>query len=76
MSIAYFIYLTQRLNLSGFADYNIRKGNDDQWVLEPQLNFRALDNTWLLLEYRYNGFEKDKPNTDGDGWAIGVRYDL
>ena len=76
VSIAYFIHLAQRLNLTGFADYNIRKDNDDQWVLEPQLNFRALENTWLLLEYRYNGFEKDKPNTDGDGWAIGVRYDL
>ncbi len=76
VSAAYFIHLTQRLNLTGFVDYNIRKGNEDQWVLEPQLNFRALENTWLLLEYRYNGFEKDKPNTDGDGWAIGVRYDL
>ena len=76
ISLIYFASIMPRLNISGFADYNIRHGNGNQWVIEPQLNFRLLNKTWLLLEYRHNGFEQDNINLDGKGWAIGIRYDL
>lgn len=64
------------LSLTGFADYNIRSNKENLWVIEPQLNIRVSDNTYLLIESRYNGFEKNNATLDGTGLAVGVRYDL
>ena len=75
-SLTYFIAFTEDFNLSGFADYNLRAGKSNQWVIEPQLSYRILKDTWLLLEYRYNGFEIDNATLDGNGIAAGVRYDF
>ena len=75
-SLTYGIPFTPQLSLSGFADYNIREGKENQWVIEPELNYKLSDRTWLLLEYRYNGFEEGNVNLDGKGWALGLRYKL
>ena len=76
ISLGYFYVLNEDLNISGFADYNLRDGNKNQWVVEPQLNYKLSKNIWLALEYRCNGFEEDNPNLDGSGWAMGVKWNL
>ncbi|MDH5435390.1 MAG: porin family protein [Gammaproteobacteria bacterium] len=75
-SLIYFYSITTNVKFSGFADYNIQDGSKNRWVVEPQLSYRLMDKAWLLLEYRYNGFEDAKATLDGSGWAIGISYDL
>ncbi|MDH3326801.1 MAG: hypothetical protein OEM38_08820 [Gammaproteobacteria bacterium] len=75
-SIIYNFSILSWLKLTGFADYNIRNGAENLWVIEPQLNFKIANNTWFLLEGRYNGFQSRSPSTDGTGVAVGVQYDL
>ncbi|WP_444997262.1 hypothetical protein [Aliikangiella sp. IMCC44359] len=74
LSLIYFYKISDGFNISGFADYNFNKNGKNQWVYEPQLNYQLSDNVWLLLEYRYNGFENSNPNLDGKGTALGIRY--
>jgi len=76
VSIIYFVKFTENFNLSGFADYNFISDGKNQWVFEPQLNYKLYSKLWLLLEYRYNGFENSNPNLDGSGTALGLRYDF
>lgn len=75
-SLIYFIRFTDNFNLSGFADYNLRAEKSNQWIAEPQLSYKVFTDTWLLLEYRYNGFEMDSATLDGNGIAAGIRYDF
>ena len=74
-SVAWNLRLHDRLHLSGFADANVLS-DKTVWVVEPQLNLRLLKPLWLLLEYRYHGFERLNPLLDGEGWALGLRYHL
>jgi len=75
-SLIFSVSLHPRISLTGFADYNIRSGNENRWVIEPQLNLLMLENTWLLFELRYNEFEEHSPTSDGTGVAAGLRYDI
>lgn len=59
VSIGYFYNINEKINITGFADYNVRDGKKNQWVIEPQLNYKLAEHTWFILEYRYNGFEDD-----------------
>ncbi|MFT5450787.1 MAG: hypothetical protein ACI9N9_000267 [Enterobacterales bacterium] len=74
VSIGYFYSINDKLNISGFADYNVRDDKKNQWVIEPQLNYKLAKDTWLIIEYRYNGFEDDNLNLEGSGWAIGLKW--
>lgn len=74
VSLSYCVAITDKLSLTGFADYNIIDDGSNQWVIEPQLAYKVTDSMDLLLEYRYNGFESDDPDLDGDGLAFGARY--
>ncbi|MET1256402.1 hypothetical protein [Aliikangiella maris] len=74
LSVAYFYRISDNLNISGFTDYNLNSRSDNEWIYEPQLNYRLLPNFWLLLEYRYNGYEENNPTLDGSGMALGFRY--
>ena len=38
---------------------NWREGLEDRWGTEPQLTYRIGDRYALLLEFRYNEFERD-----------------
>ncbi len=72
-SLIYFIPISHSISISGFADYNIREDQSNEWVFEPQLNILLHKNTYLALEYRYNGFEENITTLDGSGIAIGVQ---
>jgi hypothetical protein len=74
VSISYFYSINEKLNITGFADYNVRDGKKNQWVIEPQLNYKFAKHNWFILEYRYNGFEDDNPNLDGSGWGAGLKW--
>lgn len=74
ISLIYFLTFSDKLNLSGFADYNFVKNGKNQWIVEPQLNYKLHSRLWILLEYRYNGFEDNNPYLDGSGTALGIRY--
>lgn len=71
ISLGYFIPLTDRLSLTGFADINFRQNSPDRWVIESELNYKITDATSLLLEYRYNGFEDASRQLEGSGLALG-----
>lgn len=43
-SIVYRIELTDRLYVSGFADFNIDENGKNRWIAEPQLNYEIIDN--------------------------------
>ncbi len=75
-SLIFKFTLHPRITFTGFADYNIKSGKENLWVVEPQFNFRVLENTWLLLELRYNDFERNNSQLDGTGVAVGLRYEL
>jgi len=74
VSLGYFYKITDEINITGFADYNLREDKKNQWVIEPQLNYKLAKDIGLIVEYRYNGFERDNPNLDGSGWAIGIKW--
>ena len=64
--------MTAKLDLWGFYDYNILKGQMNEWVWETWLNYKLTNNYTFSLEYRWNGFEDSVPGWRGDGVAIGV----
>jgi len=72
ISWLFFFPFTQRIFLSGFVDLNLIEGGKDQWVIEPQLNFKLTDRVNFLVEYRYSGFEAASAALDGEGVALGM----
>lgn len=75
-SVLYFIPLTERFSVTGFADINFVDNARDRWVIEPQLNFKINQMFALVLELRYNEFEEANPNLDGLGVAAGLSLDF
>ncbi len=75
LSLIYSQPLFDRLILTGFCDLNLNDNGDGTWVIEPQLNLKATKHLWVLLEYRYSGFEKSA-GLEGSGWAIGLQVRL
>jgi predicted porin len=72
MSLIYFLPLTEKFSITGFADINWDEENSDRWVIEPQLNYKVNESVSVHIEYRYNGFEDI--NLDGKGVAIGISF--
>jgi len=59
--------------VTGFADYNIGEDDPNQWVIEPQVNFKLNDRLRAVVEYRFNGYEDDNAKLDsGSGVAFGL----
>lgn len=58
VAFSYRVDLGQRLYIGGFADYNVSGDGPERWVAEPQLVWRLDGRFSLLVEYRYNGFER------------------
>lgn len=73
VSVIYFLTLTERIFINGFADLNLENGADDRWVVEPQINFVLTDSLDLVLEPRYNEFEDANKTVDGFGIAGGFK---
>lgn len=71
-NLIYFVPLTQRLSITGFADLNVSEIGSDRWVIEPQLNFKINKRFAVVLEGRYNGFEDADSSLDGTGLALGL----
>ena len=76
LSLIYFLPLHDRVHLKGFADYNYSHGGRASWVIEPELNFKVADGAWVLLEWRYNDFERRSTGLEGEGFALGLRYEF
>ena len=70
-SLIYRLAFTEKLSISGFADFNINNGSRDRWVVEPQLNYQITENISVHLEYRHNGFEDANKALRGNGFAVG-----
>lgn len=60
--------LGKRAYLSGYADHNIGPGSPP-WVTEHQIGIRLAGGLHAAVEYRYNGFLKDK-----NGLGLGLEY--
>lgn len=73
VSVIYLLHLAERVFISGFADLNLEDNKDDRWVVEPQLNFIVNESLDLVVEFRYNEFEKANPASDGFGIAVGMK---
>ena len=73
VSAIYFLTLTERVFISGFADLNLEKGPDDLWVVEPQINFMINETLDVVLEARYNEVEDANKALDGFGLAGGIK---
>jgi len=71
-SWGYFLPITERISISGFADWNLQEGTDDRWVIEPQVNYKINDRFSFLIEYRYSGFEAASAASEAEGIAIGM----
>ncbi|MEE8059069.1 MAG: hypothetical protein V3T17_14720 [Pseudomonadales bacterium] len=61
------------LFFEGFIDYNIKEGQTNRIVSEPQLRYRVSDRLGITLEYRINEFLKPTPK-DHKGTALGLYY--
>jgi hypothetical protein len=72
-SLIYFIPLTTRLSITGFADLNIDTSSPNRWVIEPQLNLRIDRRFQAVAEYRLNEYEGDNSRLDGSGLALGAK---
>lgn len=72
VSLTHQIYLTDRVDLWGFYDYNILDSQKNEWVWETWLNYKLTESFTLSLEYRWNGFEDSVQDWRGDGIAVGV----
>ncbi|MFT5208173.1 MAG: hypothetical protein ACI9CF_001942 [Candidatus Omnitrophota bacterium] len=68
----YYLPITDRIWVNGFADINFDEDSRNQWVVEPQINFKLNDRFTLVAEYRFNGFERDNSLLEGSGWAFGT----
>lgn len=72
ISLIYYLSLTDRIWISGFADYNVIEGSKDRWVVEPQLNYKLSDQVTAVVEYRLNQYEQANANLKGEGIAFGL----
>ena len=72
ISLIYFLPITDKISINGFADYNINEQAQDRWVIEPQLNYQFTQYLSAHIEYRYNGFQKANDRLRGHGIAIGL----
>jgi hypothetical protein len=74
-SLTFLLTFTDVISVTGFLD---RDDHDDfaRWIFEPQLNIRIHERTWIVFEYRSNGYERAAPHLDGTGYAAGLRIDL
>ncbi|MGH1363323.1 MAG: hypothetical protein ACRBF0_07195 [Calditrichia bacterium] len=72
-SVIWFLSLSDRVNISGFADLNVNKNTRNQWISEPQLNFVVNQSLDIIIEARYNGFEDANPTLDGAGVTMGFK---
>lgn len=73
-SLIFFLPISPRLQIKGFADYNVMEGANNRWVVEPELNIQISRRLAALLEFRYNEFEDANPAIHGSGVALGIRY--
>lgn len=73
-SLIYFLPISNRVQLKGFADYNVIDQSEDRWVIEPEINVQITDRLSALVELRYNQYEDANPAVRGSGVALGVRY--
>ena len=73
VSVIYSLFLTERIYISGFADLNLEDNKEDRWVVEPQINFIVNESLDVVIEARYNEFEKSNPALDGFGIASGLK---
>ena len=71
-SLIYRLAITEKLSISGFADFNFNNGARDRWVVEPQLNYQFNKYLSFHVEYRHNGFEDANKALRGNGIAIGL----
>ena len=72
-SVIYYLKISARISVSGFADLNVETDSPNRWVAEPQVNIRVSDAFDVVVEGRYNGYEDASPSLDGVGVALGVR---
>jgi hypothetical protein len=72
VSLGYNLPVTERISITGFADWNINTGGADRWIIEPQLNFMMMDYLHAVLEFRYNGIEHANKALRGTGVAAGL----
>ena len=71
-SLIYFLPLSKRASIGGFADWNWTRARKGRWVLEPQLTYKLTDRLAVALELRHNDFERINPRTQGTGVALGL----
>jgi len=71
--IVYRFGLTERLYISGFADFNIDENGKNRWVAEPQLNYEIIDNVNFVLEGRINEYEGTNEKLSATGVALGLK---
>lgn len=74
---ATFPYLSERLSLSGFIDHNRNETlpaslPKNPIVSETQLNYRLIDELYLIAEYRLNEYRR----RDVNNLALGVEYKI
>lgn len=72
--IVYFMPISERFSIIGFADLNIGKHAPDRWVSETELNIKIKDRFNVAIEGRYNGFEAAAADIDGFGIAFGLKF--
>jgi len=71
--IVYRFGLTERLYISGFADFNIDENGKNRWVTGPQLNYEIIDNVNFVLEGRINEYEGTNGKLSATGVALGLK---
>ena len=71
-SLIFFLPLSRRALISGFADWNWTDARKGRWVFEPQLSYRLTDRLAVVLELRHNDFERINPRLEGTGAALGL----
>jgi hypothetical protein len=73
LGAAWSIPILNWIFISGFADLNINDIGDDNWVIEPQLNFKITETFDLVLEGRFNEIEESTTGKDGLGVSGGIK---
>jgi hypothetical protein len=74
VSVIFFLTLSERIYISGFADLNLENGGDDRWVIEPQVNIVVNDLLDVVVETRYNEIEDANKALNGFGVATGIKF--
>ena len=71
--VVYRFGLTEKLYISGFADFNIDENGKNRWVAEPQLNYEIIDNVNFVVEGRINEYEGANEKLTGTGVTLGLK---